>query len=88
MTQTNNPILDQIARMMTDAAGAAQGLRREIEGMVKAQGERIVADMNLVRREEHDAVKEMAAKAREENEQLAERVRRLEEMLSQRGGGP
>lgn len=86
MTQTNNPILDQIARMMTDAAGAAQGLRREIEGMVKAQGERIIADMNLVRREEHDAVKEMAAKAREENEQLAERVRRLEEMLSQRGG--
>lgn len=86
MTQTNNPILDQIARMMTDAAGAAQGLRREIEGMVKAQGERIIADMNLVRREEHDAVKEMAAKAREENEQLAERVRRLEEMLNQRGG--
>ena len=86
MTQTNNPILDQIARMMTDAAGAAQGLRREIEGMVRAQGERIIADMNLVRREEHDAVKEMAAKAREENEQLAERVRRLEEMLNQRGG--
>jgi BMFP domain-containing protein YqiC len=86
MTQTNNPILDQIARMMTDAAGAAQGLRREIEGMVRSQGERIIADMNLVRREEHDAVKEMAAKAREENEQLAERVRRLEEMLSQRGG--
>lgn len=85
MTQTNNPILDQIARMMTDAAGAAQGLRREIEGMVRAQGERIIADMNLVRREEHDAVKEMAAKAREENEQLAERVRRLEEMLNQRG---
>lgn len=86
MTQTSNPILDQIARMMTDAAGAAQGLRREIETIVRAQGERIVADMNLVRREEHDAVKEMAAKAREENEQLAERVRRLEELLSQRGG--
>lgn len=86
MTQTNNPILDQIARMMTDAAGAAQGLRREIETIVRAQGERLIADMNLVRREEHDAVKEMAAKAREENEQLAERVRRLEEMLVQRGG--
>ena len=78
MTQTNNRFLDELAKLMTDAAGAAQGLRRDFETMMKAQGERILRDMDVVQREEFEAVKAMAVKAREENEQLAARVAALE----------
>ena len=78
MTQTNNPFLDELARLMTDAAGAAQGMRREFEAMMKAQGERLLRDMDVVRREEFEVVKDMAVKAREESEQLAARVAALE----------
>ena len=78
MTQTNNRFLDELARLMTDAAGAAQGMRRDFETMVRAQGERMLRDMDVVQREEFETVKEMAAKAREENEQLGARVAALE----------
>ena len=78
MTQTNNRFLDELARLMADAAGAHQGMRRDLETMVKAQGERMLRDMDVVQREEFEAVKEMATKAREENEQLAARVVALE----------
>ena len=85
MTQTNNPFLDEFAKLMTDAAGAAQGMRRDFETMLKAQGGRILRDMDVVQREEFEAVKEMAAKAREENERLAARVAALEtELAAQR----
>jgi BMFP domain-containing protein YqiC len=78
MTQTTNRILDDLAKLMTDAAGAAEGMKREIEGMVKAQGERWLAGMDVVKREEFEAVKAMAVKAREENERLAARLAELE----------
>ena len=78
MTQTNNRFLDELARLMTDAAGAAQGMRREFETMMKSQGERMLREMDVVQREEFEAVKDMALKAREENEQLAARVAALE----------
>ena len=78
MTQTNNRLLDELARLMTDAAGAAQGMRREFETMMKSQGERMLREMDVVQREEFEAVKDMAVKAREENEQLAARVAALE----------
>ena len=60
MTQTNNRFLDEFAKLMTDAAGAAQGMRREFETLMKAQGERILREMDVVQREEFEAVKEMA----------------------------
>jgi BMFP domain-containing protein YqiC len=82
MTQTNNRFLDEIAKLMTDAAGAAQGVRRDFETMMRAQGERILRDMDVVQREEFEAVKEMAAKAREENDKLAARVVALEAELA------
>ena len=78
MTQSTNRFLDDIAKLMTDAAGAAEGMKREIEGMMKAQGERMLSGMDLVRREEFEAVKAMAAKAREENERLEARIALLE----------
>lgn len=82
MTQTNNRFLDEFAKLMTDAAGAAQGVRREVETIVKSQGERVLRDMDVVRRDEFEAVKAMAAKAREENDQLSARIAALESMLA------
>ena len=82
MTQTTNPFLDQFAKLLTDAAGAAQGMRREVETLMKAQGERILRDMDVVQREEFEAVKEMAAKARDENERLSARIGELESELA------
>ena len=82
MTQTSNRFLDELSKLLTDTAGAAQGMRREFETLVKSQGERILRDMDMVRREEFEAVKEMAAKAREENDRLSERVAALERDLA------
>jgi BMFP domain-containing protein YqiC len=82
MTQTTNRFLDEFAKLMTDAAGAAQGVRREVETLMKAQGERVLRTMDVVQREEFEAVKEMAARAREENERLALRVAALEAELA------
>ena len=81
MTQTSNKLLDELAKLMTDAAGAAQGARQEIEGMMRSQGERVLRDMDVVQRPEFDAVKAMAVKAREENEKLAARIGELEALI-------
>ncbi len=82
MTQTNNRLFDELAKLMTDAAGAAQGVRREVESLVKSQGEKMLAGMDVVQREEFEAVKAMAARARDENDKLAERIARLEAELA------
>src|SRR5262245_9806187 len=82
MTQTNNRFLDELAKLMTDAAGAAQGMRRDFETILRAQGERLLREMDVVQREEFEAVKAMAAKAREENEELAARMAALEAELA------
>ena len=82
MTQTNNRFLDEFAKLMTDAAGAAQGVRREVETIVKSQGERVLRDMDVVRRDEFEAVKAMAAKARDENDQLSARITALESIIA------
>ena len=81
MTQTTNRVFDEFARLMTDAAGAAQGVRREMETLMRAQGERFLRDMDVVPREEFEAVKAMARKAREENGALAQRLDALEAEL-------
>ena len=86
MTQTSSRLFDEFAKLMTDAAGVAQGVRREVDTVVKAQAERILGEMDLVRREDFEVVREMAAKAREENDRLAERVARLEALLAERDG--
>ena len=81
MTQTTNRFFDEIARLMNDAAGVAEGVRREIHTLVQAQAERILRDMDVVTREEFEAAKEMAAKAREENDRLAARLAEVEKKL-------
>jgi BMFP domain-containing protein YqiC len=76
--QSNNKILDDISKVMTGAAGAAQGVREEIDGHMKNLLERLLKDMDLVTREEFEAVKEMARIAREENDALLVRIEALE----------
>ena len=78
MTQTSNRIFDEMARLMNDAAGVAQGVRREFDTLFRAQAERILRDLDVVQREEFEAVKEMARLAREENEALKARIEVLE----------
>lgn len=84
MSQTRGPFFDEFARLMSDAAGVAQGVRREIETVVKTQIERMLSGMNVVTREEFEAVREMAALAREENEKLGKRIAELEAKIAQR----
>lgn len=81
MTQTSNRLLDEFAKLMTDAAGAAQGLRREAETVMQAQTERMLEKLDVVKREEFEAARAMAEKARAENERLAERIAQLEARL-------
>lgn len=76
--QTQNAIFDEFAKLMTEAAGAADGVRREAETVMKSQLQRLVADMDFVPREEFEAVREMAQAAREENEALKARIEALE----------
>ena len=87
MTQTSNRLLDEVAKLMTDAAGAAQGLRQEAEGFMRAQAERMLESMDLVKREEFEAVRAMAEKARAENERLAGLVAALEARVAALEGG-
>jgi BMFP domain-containing protein YqiC len=81
MTQTTDRIADEFAKFMTDAAGFAQGMKREADTFVKTQAERFLRDMDLPSREEFEAVHEMAVKAREENETLKQRLDALEAQL-------
>lgn len=81
MTTPSSRFFDELAKLMGNAAGAAQGLRREIDGLVKSQVERVLNDLEVVRREEFEAVRDMAEKAREENEQLKVRIGKLEANL-------
>ena len=81
MTQTSNRLFDELARLMTDAASVAQGVRKEAESVFRTQMERFVADLDLVKREDFDVVREMASKARSENEALKARVAELEAKL-------
>lgn len=85
MSTGANRILDDFAKLMTDAAGAAQGVRREMEAAFRAQAEGWLNSLDVVKREEFEAVKEMAAKARDENEALLFRIAALEARLAETG---
>ncbi|TPQ30595.1 hypothetical protein C2U70_26065 [Bradyrhizobium guangdongense] len=82
MTQTNNRFFDEIGRLMNDAAGAAQGVKREFDTVMRTQAEKFLRDMDLVKREEFEAVKDMVRLAREENEALKARITALEARLA------
>jgi BMFP domain-containing protein YqiC len=89
MTQTTGRFFDEFAKFMTDAAGMAQGARADFEAAMRSQAERFLRGMDIPQREEFEAVKAMAEKARLDNEKLAERVAALEAALAKLtpGGG-
>jgi BMFP domain-containing protein YqiC len=85
MTTTSSRFFDELAKLMSNAAGAAQGVRKEFDSLVRTQIERAMSGMNVVQREEFEAVKQMAAKAREENERLQQRIAELESKFGASG---
>lgn len=82
MQDSRSRLTDDLARMFNDAAGLANGVRREVDTVVRTQLERLLSTMNVVQREEFEAVRDMAALAREENEKLAARIAELEARLA------
>ena len=79
--QTDNPIIDDLAKLATGAVGTLNGVKQEIESAVRARVERLASEMDLVPREEFEVVREMAIKAREENEILKGRIVTLEKTV-------
>jgi BMFP domain-containing protein YqiC len=75
---TSSRFFDELAKLMTGAAGAAQNVRKEVDTLVQGQVERVLNNMNMVKREEFDVVRDMAEKARAENERLEKRIAELE----------
>lgn len=84
--QTQNRFFDDVARLASGAIGTLAGLRQEIEARVRDQVERMLRNMDLVTREEFEAVRAMAARARAEQEELAARLDALEAEI--RGKAP
>jgi BMFP domain-containing protein YqiC len=78
MTQTQNRFFDEMAKLFNDAASVAQGIRREAENVFRTQIERLVADLDLVKREDFEVVRDLASKARAENDELKRRIADLE----------
>ena len=83
MPATNSRFFDELAKLMTSAAGAAQGVRKELDTLVQTQVERVLNNLNVVKREDFDVVKDMVEKARSENAKLEARVAELEKKLTQ-----
>jgi BMFP domain-containing protein YqiC len=75
---TSSRIFDDLGRLLNDAAGVADGVRREIETAVKSQVERFVADMDLVKREDHDALRELVQSQGDEIAQLRRELAALQ----------
>lgn len=88
MRETRGRVFDDFTRLMGDAADMAQGVRREFESVFKAQFDRWLTTLDVVTREEFEAVKEMAARARDENDKLQARLAALEAKLPGSGEKP
>ena len=85
MTTGSARFFDELARVMTSAAGAAQGVRNELDTLFRTQAERVLNDLDVVQRDEFDTVREMAVKAREENESLKAQIAELEAKIDALG---
>lgn len=84
MNTASSKFFDELAKLMTNAAGAAQGVRKELDSLIQSQVERVLNNLNVVKREEFDVVRDMAEKARAENERLEKRIADLETRLPTR----
>ena len=88
MPQTSNRMFDELAKLMTDAASVAQGVRREAESVFRSQIERFVNDLDLVKRSDFEVVRELASKTRSENDALSARIAALEARLEAKMAAP
>ncbi len=82
MAAGSNRVFDELAKLVTDAAGAAQGVRKEVHTALKSQGERVLNGLDVVQREEFEVMRELAVKARTENSALQSKIENLEARLS------
>ncbi|WP_439272019.1 accessory factor UbiK family protein [Pseudochrobactrum sp. HB0163] len=82
MSNATSKVLDELAKLVTDAAGAAQGVRREVETAMRSQGEKLLNSLDVVQREDFEAMREMAVKARAENSALSVKIAELEERIA------
>ena len=82
--QTRNPFIDDLAKVANGAMGALSGVKDEVENRVRDQIAKILDGMDIPRRDEFDAIKAMAAKAREENEELRQQIAELQAKLSEK----
>jgi BMFP domain-containing protein YqiC len=82
MPATNSRFFDELAKLMTGAAGAAQNVRKEIDTIVQTQVERVLNNLNVVKREDFDVVKDMAERARSDNVKLDARLAELEKKFN------
>lgn len=82
MAGGSNRVLDELAKLVTDAAGAAQGVRKEVHTAFKSQGERVLNSLDVVQREEFEVMRELAVKARAENSALQLKIEALEARLT------
>lgn len=82
--QTNNRFMDDLAKVANSAVSTLAGVKGEVEAIVRQQLDRLLSDMDLVHRDEFDAVQAMAAKARTEQEKLEKRVKALEAALTEK----
>ena len=87
MADGPNRVFDEFAKLMTDAAGVAQGMRKEAETVFRSQAERMLNTLDLVKRDDFDALREMAANARDENEKLQAAIAELEKRVAALEGG-
>ena len=85
MTQTSNRLLDELARLMTDAVGATQGMRREVEAIMRSRAERLIEQMDLVHREDFEAMRQLAQTTREDLDTLTARLTKIEAQLAASG---
>jgi BMFP domain-containing protein YqiC len=81
MSQKSGRLFDDLSRLMSDASGVAQGVKREAETVLKGQVERLLAAMDFVKREEFEAVRQMAIMARDENDRQERRIKEIEAKL-------
>ncbi len=86
--QTENRFLDDLAKLISNAAGATQGMKGELDGLFRQRVERLLDGFDLVARDEFEAVKAMAAAAREENDRLEARIAALEAQAVTRAKRP
>ena len=82
MSNGTGKVLDELAKLVTDAAGAAQGVRREVETAMRAQGEKLLNTLEVVQREDFEAMREMAVKTRTENIALTAKISELEQRIA------